>query len=431
MKKIILFFAIVFLSFPYFASSQDVSSKSLLDNWSLNINGGASLFWGDIRQYKYYPVYHYETERNVSFGIILSKQLSSTFELRGQFFTGKLSGTSRGSVNRYFQAEFSEFNLNTTINFSRLIAGINPYRKLSFYGIAGFGFVNYRSQKKILGINTVVNSIGYSNNGTVKEDMESVTAIPVGLGFKYQISKRFEVNLEHTFSFAATDLIDLTEAGSNDALSYTSLGLTYKFNLRNNPAAFKSIDAAAFIDDVVQEDTLSADELNEKVKYLEEKVKRLENKVKKVNAEKKKKEQEAKKNKEKLIESIYKSIFDSIQLADTKSINYEEVCLPFSVFFNVNKYNILDSEKQKLASIAELLKKDKTLKIHIIGRTDQSGTIEYNNYLGKKRAETVLNALVNRYKIEKSRLTTENRGEENPFSKKYYSVNRRVDFIKQ
>ena len=67
MKKLIVLCAIIFLSLPYFASSQEVGGKKLLDNWSINVNGGASLFWGDLRQYKIYPVASYENERKCCF----------------------------------------------------------------------------------------------------------------------------------------------------------------------------------------------------------------------------------------------------------------------------------------------------------------------------------------------------------------------------
>ena len=430
MKKIVLLFAIVSLSFPYFASSQETGKQKILDNWSLNINGGASIFWGDIRQYKFYPIYHFENERNISYGIILSKQLSPIFELRGQLIKGNLSGTNR-AIKRYFESEIFEYNLNTTLNFSQLFLGDNIDRKLSFYGIVGMGFLNFRTMKKVLGDNTYSYSRGYSKNGIDEDKMQTETVIPLGFGFKYKFGKRFEANFENIFNATNTDLIDATIGGFKyDFYTYTSLGVTYKFNLRI-PKGNKKGVLVNNENIVKKEETLPTNELIEKIKYLENQVKRLENRTEQILIDNKNKENEEKSNKENLIKSIYKSILDTIQSSMGTKINCKEDCLPISIFFNVNKYDILDSEKQKLASIAELLKKDKTLKLRIIGRTDQSGTAEYNNYLSKKRAQAVLSALVNKYKIDKSLLIIETRGKDDPFSEKHYSVNRRVDFIKQ
>ncbi len=446
MKKIFLLFAISIFALQFNASSQNVEKGKILDNWSINVNGGLSLFWGDLRQYSIYPVGTNENERKAAFGLILSKKLNSVFELRGQFIKGNLSGTKR-TVKKYFDAQFNEYNLNFTINFSRLVYGDNPCRKFNFYGTGGIGFVDYRSVVKQLGSHKYVASTGYSALGTVKEKMTTETVIPFGFGAKYRIDSRFEVNFENIWSMVNSDKIDVTVGGMKyDILSYTSLGLTYKFNMRNNPAVFSdcgdytgsgikkgSLGQGGYYDDAAtkaEKDSTNAKlkELENKINSQDTKVKDLENKVKEL--ENKSKEVPTSVNIEALKRDIYKSILDTLKRTNPASI-VNAGYLQFSVFFDVNKYNIKEEEMKKVASIAEYMKTDKSLNLKVVGNADQSGSDVYNDYLSKKRSEAVYNALINKYGIEKSRLIIESKGKRDPFSKEHFSVNRRVDFIKQ
>ncbi len=229
MKKLIVLFVFVFLSFYSHVSCQEIKENRLIDNWSLNINGGASLFWGDIRQYKIYPVTNYENEWNASYGILLSKKISSIFEIRGQFIKGSLSGTKRSSTI-YFNAEFNEYIINSTLNFIKLFSKHPKDTKLNIYGIGGIGFIDYRSVKKELGSNRYIDSRGYSDKGSIKSKMTTEAVIPFGIGANYKIGSNFEINFENIWTVVNSDDIDLSKGGFKyDILSYTSLGLTYKF----------------------------------------------------------------------------------------------------------------------------------------------------------------------------------------------------------
>jgi len=438
MRKLALLFAIAFLSLPFFASSQEAGGKKILDNWSININGGASLFWGDLRQYSFYPVGNYENERNAAFGFILSKRLSSTFELRGQFIKGNLSGTRR-IASVYFEGQFNEYNANLKMNLSRLIYGDNPCRKFNIYGMVGLGFVDFRSVKKQIGTNSYVYSRGYSAAGTVDEKMQTESVITAGFGASYKLDSRFELNFENIWTGVNSDDIDATRGGFDyDILTYTSLGLTYKFNLRNNPAIFAdcgdnmssrtkkgSLGEGGKFEDAA--DKAEKDSLNAILRRMDERLNQQDVKIKEL--EKKANAAPAEIDIEALKTSIYNSILDTLKRNPTTILS--SGYLQFSIFFDVNKYDVKVDEMRKVASIAEHLKKDKNLKLKIVGNADQTGSIDYNNYLSKKRAENVYNTLINKYGVEKSRLSFEGKGKSDPFSKEHISVNRRVDFVKE
>ena len=55
---------------------------------------------------------------------------------------------------------------------------------------------------------------------------------------------------------------------------------------------------------------------------------------------------------------------------------------------------IKPESKQAIDEIAKLLNSQATLKLHVVGHTDNVGTLPSNMTLSKQRAEAVVNALV-------------------------------------
>ncbi len=228
--KIIFIFLLFFALFPTFSFCQTtIKNNSFKKYWSVNLNAGANLFWGDLRQYDYYPVTNYENEWQLGYGIILNWQISPVFGLRGQLLNGKLSGTRR-QINRYFTADIFEYNLNTTVNFSNLFFHYKPKRLFTVYGTVGVGLSNWKTEMKILGSNiTVAENGNGEGKGIFGRTLEGV--IPFGLGFDFRLSDHFALNLEGTLHGLNTDKLDTKVSGSKyDMYSYTSLGLTYKFS---------------------------------------------------------------------------------------------------------------------------------------------------------------------------------------------------------
>jgi outer membrane protein OmpA-like peptidoglycan-associated protein len=101
------------------------------------------------------------------------------------------------------------------------------------------------------------------------------------------------------------------------------------------------------------------------------------------------------------------------------------------VNFALSSFELSDSTKQEINKIALFMKKNSKFNLNIIGHTDSIGTKPYNQILSEKRAEAVCQYLVS-LGIEKSRLTSEGKGEEQPLDekllKKNFGLNRRVEF---
>ena len=232
---------ILFFFFPKLSFSQNTNSTNKNDlfkrYWSVNLNAGANLFWGDLRQYDFYPITNNENEWQIGYGLILNWQISPVFGLRGQLLNGKLSGTNR-EINRYFTADIFESNINGTVNFSNLFFHYKPRRLFSVYGMIGVGLVNWCTKMKVLGTNEVVAEDGYGNgSGLWGRTVEGV--IPVGLGLDFRLTDNWVLNLEGTLHGVNSDKLDMKVGGSKyDMYSYTSLGVAYKFNLGRKKSVY-------------------------------------------------------------------------------------------------------------------------------------------------------------------------------------------------
>ncbi|UCD17410.1 MAG: peptidoglycan-associated lipoprotein Pal [Candidatus Zixiibacteriota bacterium] len=101
------------------------------------------------------------------------------------------------------------------------------------------------------------------------------------------------------------------------------------------------------------------------------------------------------------------------------------------VYFDFDKYNLVDSAKAALDNNARVLKENPNVVIMIEGHCDERGTIEYNLSLGEKRASSAMQYLVD-LGINAARLKTISYGKEKPampgHNEAAWAKNRRAEF---
>lgn len=76
----------------------------------------------------------------------------------------------------------------------------------------------------------------------------------------------------------------------------------------------------------------------------------------------------------------------------------------YGIYFDTNRWDIKPPSEPTLDEIARLLKDNPGMKLLVVGHTDSVGTYEFNLDLSRKRADSVVNALVSSYGISKDRL---------------------------
>lgn len=95
-----------------------------------------------------------------------------------------------------------------------------------------------------------------------------------------------------------------------------------------------------------------------------------------------------------------------------REITKKEVMVSdMGVFFPINKYKLTKKERVNLGFYAEMIKKAPDKKFIITGYCDkQTGSVEYNEKLSQKRAETVYNTLVDEFGVNKDQLIMDHKG---------------------
>lgn len=111
-----------------------------------------------------------------------------------------------------------------------------------------------------------------------------------------------------------------------------------------------------------------------------------------------------------------------------------------NVLFDLNRYGVKSEFAPQLQSIAGYMASNPSVRLCVVGNTDNRSSNAYNDVLSYKRAQEVINELVTNYGVSRNRLVVQYSGENNPVvgglsdsgSKKgidaEHALNRRVDF---
>ena len=103
-------------------------------------------------------------------------------------------------------------------------------------------------------------------------------------------------------------------------------------------------------------------------------------------------------------------ITNTVTKTDTVYVERPEA-MRREVFFAINKWEIRASEQQKVADIADYLRRYPNAKVNLCGYADvQTGNDQINDRLGRERVNAVKQELVTKYGIAESRITSDSKG---------------------
>ena len=107
----------------------------------------------------------------------------------------------------------------------------------------------------------------------------------------------------------------------------------------------------------------------------------------------------------------------------------------YGIYFDFNKADIKPESEPAIKEIAKLLQENKTLKLYVVGHTDNVGSLDYNLKLSKARADAVIRELTTKYKISPDRLKAFGVGSLAPVAtnktEEGRAKNRRVELVEQ
>jgi OOP family OmpA-OmpF porin len=121
--------------------------------------------------------------------------------------------------------------------------------------------------------------------------------------------------------------------------------------------------------------------------------------------------------------------------AMSKGLDAEGHIALYEVYFDTNKDALKPESDAALAEIGKLLKDKGSLKVLIVGHTDNAGDLAYNQGLSERRAKAVVDALATKHGIARDRLTAVGAGMAAPVasndSEAGRAKNRRVELVKR
>ncbi len=132
---------------------------------------------------------------------------------------------------------------------------------------------------------------------------------------------------------------------------------------------------------------------------------------------------------------VEKSLMDQvISAADISSNIKTSGHIALYILFDTGLATIKPESKKSIEQIAMTLKKDPTLKVFIVGHTDNQGNFDANQKLSMDRANVVVLALTSQYGIPSSQITAKGVGSLCPIStndnEEGRKQNRRVELVK-
>lgn len=107
----------------------------------------------------------------------------------------------------------------------------------------------------------------------------------------------------------------------------------------------------------------------------------------------------------------------------------------YGIYFDTGKADIKPESDAALKEISKLLQQDPKLALHVVGHTDNVGSLASNMDLSRRRADAVAKVLTAKYSIGAPRLTAQGVGPLAPVSSNDSedgrAKNRRVELVKQ
>lgn len=107
----------------------------------------------------------------------------------------------------------------------------------------------------------------------------------------------------------------------------------------------------------------------------------------------------------------------------------------YGVYFDTAKADVKPESKPALAEMAKLLAQDPKLKVFVVGHTDNQGELAGNVALSQRRAEAVVKALADGYKVDARRLSPKGVASYAPLASNRADAgrqkNRRVELVEQ
>ena len=406
--------------------AQDGGLKSLLtDNASFGLSTGVFTYVSADSNFE------------LAYGFNYSKQLNAVLALQGGLISGGLS-TSEDTLS------FNAISLKGLMNLTNLSVGKET--EANVYFSAGLNVMSFKDEGQAV-VPNVGLGLRYALNNNLDLDLSSSigttpytgdvisTHMLFGLGVNYRFSSKDEsVEWNNPLDAMYGDIANVKTEIEGLATDSDGDGVSDAFDADNNTPEGVAVDGkgnALDVDmdgvaDYADEDPFTARGVQVDAKGRE------------LDSDK---------------DGVANSVDMEPNTPSGATVNFKgqeirgakDAFMP-SVYFDFNSSTVSYANYERLASVAALLQANPSYTLKVIGYADSVGNSENNHKIALRRANAVIDALVNMFSVDASRLTAESKGEDAPLANESVKVsettsdgqvisnnlsrmNRRVEFV--
>ena len=322
-------------------------------HWYFQIQGGAQYTVGET---KFGDLISPTVQGAIgyNFNKALGARLAlNAWQSRGGWDQSDNAAVANAGLSKYKFTYFAPA-LDLTFNLSNIIAGINPNRKVDFGAFIGAG-LNFRGKcdDAETNRNILANKFGSRCAEDLTYENKSAALLfgSIGLTADYRITDQVSIGLEVNAN-VLSDKYNFKKAGNADMYFNALLGLKY---------AFGPTYSTRFIPDPEPE-----------IKYVE-----------------------------KIVEKIVEPPCPEPAVEPLRR----------DIFFLINKYNIRETEEQKVRDVVDYLRANQGAKVQVTGYADAgTGNDRINDRLAAQRADAVVKMLTDKYGIPADRISYDSKG---------------------
>ena len=322
-------------------------------HWYFQIQGGAQYTvgetkFGDLISPTVQGAIGYNFNKTLGARLALN-----AWQSRGGWDQSDNAAVANAGLSKYKFTYFAPA-LDLTFNLSNIIAGINPNRKVDFGAFIGAG-LNFRGKcdDAETNRNILANKFGSRCAEDLTYENKSAALLfgSIGLTADYRITDQVSIGLEVNAN-VLSDKYNFKKAGNADMYFNALLGLKY---------AFGPTYSTRFIPDPEPE-----------IKYVE-----------------------------KIVEKIVEAPCPEPAVEPLRR----------DIFFLINKYNIRETEEQKVRDVVDYLRANQGAKVQVTGYADAgTGNDKINDRLAAQRADAVVKMLTQKYGIPADRISYDSKG---------------------
>ena len=354
-------------------SAQTVQESKNTDNWYIGINGGANLPGQDIK-FK---------NTNFDAGLRIGRWITPVvgFAVEGQVYLGSNDWCKKEYIKTFAKA--TNVSALGTINFSNWFGGYpGTPRSFEVIGLAGLGWWHYY--------------------GDVKDNMMS-SKLALDFAFNFGADKQWQLYVEPNIVYHLSGDGMKTQFNLDRSLIGLNVGVNYKFGNSNGTHNFKIAE---------MRDQAEIDALNAKINGLRSDIDAKNGQLNAANQ---------------TINDLKKKLADCEARPKVVEKKAETALQPI-VVFRQGKSVIDAAQYANVELVAKYMKNHPDAKLLVKGYASKEGGAKLNQKLSEARAKAVADALVKRYKIDASRISTQGFGATSELSEEQ-AFNRVVLFV--